>query len=441
MAALPTVTEETITRFHWKMELVGGLSMLFVSLDIGLLSFALPQVVGVWGLSPIHVAVIITATSVATLLGSGTAGNAADRIGRRSALQLCLLVTALGTALGVVSWDYISLAAFQFIAGLGSGAIVPISSAFVGEFAPAKHRGRLTSLLELFWIAGALIAAFGSLLILPQLGWRFVFLFGAVPAIWVVLQFRFMPESPRYLVVQGKHDQARRFVAQVKESYGLSYDHLLSQASHANNGALASLSELWSGSLIKRTACAWLIWFVLLYTYYGVFIWWPTLLTAGGVTVMRTIQYMLVFLGVQIPAVLMAAFLVDVIGRKRLLVAAFSVFGVASYIFGNASSPSDILLWGSVLSFASVTAWAISIGYTAEMFPTRVRGTGIGSASAFGRLGTIVVPGAIVLLVNSWSTGYGLVFAMFSGLLFAGALGVGLLGEETKGRTLEEIAR
>ncbi|MBI2954054.1 MAG: MFS transporter [Chloroflexi bacterium] len=432
-------TKESITRFHWKIEFVGGLHLLLISLDIGVLSFALPQLVPAWGLGPTQIATIIIASGVGTLIGGIFVGNAADRIGRRYALQLSLILTAIGTALGAISWDYVSLAAFQFLAGLGIGAVAPVTGTFVGEFAPAKYRGRLSVLLELFWIGGSLAATLASIILVPGFGWRGVFIFGAIPLIWVAMQRRFMPESPRYLMSQGRHNEVRLFVEQIRQKYGLSYDHLMQQQPHANKGLLASLGELLSGPLLKRAACTWLLWFVLLYTYYGIFIWWPTLMTASGVGIMRTLEYMLVFTSVQIPGIVVASFLVDVIGRKAVIVPALFICGVAAYMFGNATSPVEILIWGSVVSTTNLAAFGVMVGYTAELFPTRVRGTGAGSASAFGRMGTVIVPAAVALLVSSWSAGFQAVFVMFAIVLLIGALGVGILGEETKGRTLEEI--
>ena len=433
--------EETITRFHWKIEFVGGIHLLLAAIDTGVLTFALAQLVGIWHLTPIQIGVIAVASAVGMFIGAIFFGNAADRIGRRSALQLSLLAGTIGTALGAVSWDYVSLAVFQLIAGLGVGNIGSVAGAFIGEFAPAKYRGRLSAFLEMFWVLGGLLATIASLFILPGFGWRLAFVFGALAFVWIAVQKRFVPESPRYLISRGKHDEARQFLSKVKEDYGLDYDHLMhTKHSSANKGLWASFGELWSGPLIRRTVCTWLLWFVLVFTYYGIFIWLPTLLAARGLGIMRTIQYMLVFTGVQVPAILAVAFLVDIIGRKRILVPALLVCSIASYMFGKADSPTDILFWGSIVSLSNIMGWGVMLGYTPELFPTRVRGTGTGAAAAFGRIGSIIVPGAIVMLISSWSTGYEMVFIMFAAILLVGAVSVAILGEETKGRTLEEIS-
>lgn len=440
MALISVAREDPITRFHWKIETVGGLSLLMLAIDFGIVSFALAQLIEVWGLTPSHLSIIAVATAVGMFLGGLFLGSAADRIGRRSTLALSLLIMSVGTALGAISWDYISLSVFQFIAGFGMGGTTPAASTLIGEFAPAKHRGRLSTLLELFWTSGSMLAALGSLFILPSFGWRLIFAFGAIPLIWAFMQMRFTPESPRYLIARGKHEEARRFLEKIKDSSGVSYDHLSTQPVHRSKGALANFAELWSKALVRRTVCVWVLWFVLVYSYNGIFVWLPSLLSTGGLEMMRTIQYMLVFTGAQFPAIIVAAFLVDVIGRKWVLVPALFVCGVAAYMFGKASSPGEFLFWGAIVSLTNSTGYGIMLGYTVELFPTRLRGTGAGSASAFGRVAGILVPGVMALLIGSWTSGREVVFIMFSAVLLLGALAVAILGEETKGRTLEEIA-
>ncbi|MDA8187722.1 MAG: MFS transporter [Dehalococcoidales bacterium] len=437
---ISTSGEETLNRFHWKIQALGGLPLLLLAVDFSVVTFALAQLVGVWNLSPFQTSTIAVAAAVGSLFGGVFFGNIADRIGRRLTIQITLLTMTVGTGLGAISWDFISLSAFQFIVGLGMGGTTPIASTFVGEFAPAKYRGMLSSGVDVFWTAGLLLAAIVSSQILPGFGWRMAFVFGAVPGLLILVQRRLMPESPRCLIAQGKHEEAQRFLLQVKEKYGLNYDHLATQPTHKNRGLLASLRELWSGPLIRRTACTCLLWFVMVYTYNGIFVFLPTLLTAGGLGISDTMQYMFILLVPQLPAALGASLLVDVIGRKRLLVPVMLICGVASYMFSGATSSATVLFWGCLISASLGAGYAIMLCYTSELFPTRLRGTGAGSASAFGRVGAIVVPGAIAFLVGSWSAGHESVFLMFAAVMLVGALGVAILGEETMGRTLEQIS-
>lgn len=441
MAAIASrVDDGGLTRFHWKLEIVGGLHLLLASVDIGLLSFIYVLLVPEWHLTPWHIGAIGMANAAGTGLGAMLTGMAADRFGRKGVLRLCLALTGLGTVLGAISWDYLSLAVFQFIAGIGNGGIAPSVGVLIGEFAPARYRGRLSAMTELFWISGWLVAVLGAYLIIPQWGWRAAFVFGGIALIYVAVQGRLVPESPRFLLARGRSVEANAMLDTLRARYGILQDLSAVSASVNNRNILAGLKELWSGPLARRTACTWVLWFVLVFTYFGIFIWTPTLLAAAGYSVMRTFEFSLAFALVQFPAVILAVFCIDWLGRKWLVVPSLFICGVASYFFGSAGSFPEILFWGCLIAASNIIGWAVMLGYTAELFPTHIRGTGSGWASAFGRAGAIIVPAAMAFLMGTWSTGFQLVFIMFAIILIAGALLLAILGEETKGRTLEEIS-
>lgn len=441
MAAITApVVEGGLRRFHWRIQFFSSLHMLLASVDLGLLSSVLTQVVPQWGLTPWDVGIIGIVGAIGTGLGAIVAGNAVDRFGRRGVLRLCLLTTGLGTVLSAASWDYLSLAAFQFILGLGGGGIAPAVAILVGEFTPARYRGRLNALSELYWVVGWLIAIGAAYIIIPGWGWRAAFAFGGISLIYVAIQSKLFPESPRFLLSKGRQREANSLLETLRARHGIVLDLSGATAARRGQSVWTDLRELWSGPLARRTACTWLLWFVLVFTYFGIFMWTPTLLSTTGYGAIRSFEFAFAYTLVQIPAVILAVFLVDWVGRKWPLVASLALCGVSSILFGRATEYSDLLVWGSLASVGNIIGWAIMLGYTAELFPTRLRGTGSGSASAFGRLGALTVPGAMALLLGSWTSGHQAVFFMFAAILLAGAFALAVLGEETKGRTLEEIS-
>ena len=113
----------------------------------------------------------------------------------------------------------------------------------------------------------------------------------------------------------------------------------------------------------------------------------------------------------------------------------------ASWGFGHAATSSSLLLWGCLVSFFNLGAWGVTYGYTPELYPTRLRATGTGSAAAFGRFGGVLAPLAGGrLLTMAGDAGFAAIFTLFALVLVVGALAVALFGEETRGRTLEQIA-
>jgi MFS transporter, putative metabolite:H+ symporter len=140
----------------------------------------------------------------------------------------------------------------------------------------------------------------------------------------------------------------------------------------------------------------------------------------------------------QIPGYFSAAFLVDRIGRKATLVPYLFGCAIASYLFGQAATSTEIILYGCLISFFNLGAWGVVYTYTPELYPTQLRGTGAGAAAGIGRIGGIVAPWIVAQILSSGS-GQNAVFTQFAIVVVLGAIVVGILGEETRQRSLEEI--
>ena len=433
--------------FHKKLLMVSGIGWMFDSMDVGIVSFVVAALAKEWGLGPDQVAWIISIGLLGMFAGAATSGSLADRFGRKTIFQFTLLVFSIATGLCAVAWSYGALLVGRFLVGFGLGGELPIASTLVSEFSPARWRGRMMVLLESFWAYGWVLAALIGYFVIPQSGWRIAFLVGALPAFYVFVLRRSLPESPRFLLSQGKTDEAKAVVSMVERASGVTPPSAGSHGTRRQSVAVATESsmqrfmELWSSQYLRRTVMLWVLWFAITYAYYGMFTWLPTLLTEGGRGLTRSFAYVLIITLAQIPGYFSAAFLVDRVGRKWTLVSYLFLTAVGAFFFRNAGGEAEILFWGCFISFFNLGAWGVVYTYTPELYPTRARGTGAGWAAAFGRLGGVFAPLVVGQMIGSWGVGYESVFIMFALVLLVGAVNVMLLGEETKGRTLEEIAQ
>jgi putative MFS transporter len=184
----------------------------------------------------------------------------------------------------------------------------------------------------------------------------------------------------------------------------------------------------------------WILWFSMAFSYYGMFIWLPALLVGQGYPEVQSFRFTLYITLAQIPGYFTAAWLVERLGRKGTLATFMILCAVASYFFGGAGSPGHLVFLGCLVSFFNLGAWGVTYGYTPELYPTRLRGTGTGAAAAFGRTGGALAPLVVSWLVATGGGGFALIFLVFAGVLATGALAVLLLGEETRGRSLEQIS-
>lgn len=433
------------TREHWRLVVLSGLGWMFDAMDVGLVGFVLVGIGRDWHLKATDLGLILSAGFLGLFVGALVAGRLADRYGRRALFLATLLIYSLGTGLSALAWNLPSLLLFRFIAGLGLGGELPVASALVSEFAPATARGRMLVILESFWAYGWILAAIVGLGIVPTLpvwGWRVAFAVGALPALAVLYLRRRLPESPRYLAVTGRVDEAISIVRQLEQAAGVAPVAL--EPTPAAQAARAStwerLARLWSRPLVRRTLMLWLLWFGIVFSYYGVFTWLPQLLVARGLTVARSFTYVFITTLAQIPGYFSAAYLVDRWGRKPTLVLYLLGSAVAAYLLGNAGTAPILVLWGCLLSFFNLGAWGVVYTYTPELYPTPLRASGAGAAAAFGRIAGIIAPYLTPWLLSSAGLSQPAVFALFMAVFVLTALDVLLLGEETRGEPLERIA-
>jgi len=302
-------------------------------------------------------------------------------------------------------------------------------------------------LLESFWAYGWILAAIIGYFVIPPFGWRVAFLIGTVPALYVLLLRRGIPESPRFLVARGRLDEAHAVMDQVQAASTRAGPASAAEARHARESPIEQTpatrgrwAELFQGILGRRTLMLWILWFGIVFSYYGIFTWLPSLLRARYPLV-TSFEYALIITLAQVPGYFSAAFLVERWGRKLTLVIYLLACAVGAYFFRSAGSVAMVIVWGSVISFFNLGAWGVVYTYTPELYPTRIRGSGAGSAAAFGRIGGIVGPYLVGLLLPTWGASISAIFIMFAAVFFVIAVVVLILGEETRGVSLEEIAK
>jgi MFS transporter, putative metabolite:H+ symporter len=425
-----------VSKFHYKLLLITGLGWAFDAMDTGIISFVLPVLAKEWGLSANQVGFIGSMGLVGMALGAVLSGTLADTYGRKRVFAGTLVVYSIATGLCGIAWDYHSLLFFRFFVGFGLGGQLPVAVTLVSEFSPAGQRGKFLVLLESFWAVGWLLASLVSYLIIPQLGWKIAFLLGAVPALYVFYIWSNVPESIRFLAHKGHLNEAHSLLQSIEKDCGVEPAKEIQY--RATDTTAVGFSDLWTGRMLRRTVCLWVLWFCVVYSYYGIFIWLPSLMVGKGYTLIKTFEYVLIMTIAQLPGYFSAAYLVERVGRKATLSSYLALCAVCAYFFGQGGSTTEILFWGSLMSFFNLGAWGVVYTYTPEMYPTRFRATGSGWAAGFGRIGGILAPIVVgKLLVGP--AGYTGVFAMFTGVLLLAALNIVFLGEETKGKVLDEI--
>ena len=446
-----TLTPELIGRAIDKITLnnalifivgVAAAGFFFDSFDIVIVSYALPMIRKEFGLNPTQVGLIGSSALAGMGLGSWLWGWVADRWGRRVVFAATVLMFSLCTGIAGLSMSLGFLIGARFMTGLGLGGMVPIDQALVAEYAPARIRGRVSAMLPLCWPIGIFAAAGAGLLVVPHLGWRWLFALGALPAALVFFIRRGVPESPRWLADRGRHAEARASLAYVGVD-----DAMIARARRELAAEPpvppvrdATFGDLFTARYARRVAHTWLMWFCSGFAATAFSVWLPSIfVTYYHINLTRTLVYTFIVAGTSVVGRVFAFSLIDLFGRKALIVIGYGVAGGAALLFTQATTETALLATAMLYGFfADIGSLAMTV-FTPEVYPVRIRGKGTAIAMGWGRFGGMVSPVVAGLLISA--DNLALVWGLMAAFQFTSAGLTLLMARETRGRNLETVAR
>ncbi|MGF7132059.1 putative MFS transporter [Paraburkholderia sp. EB58] len=433
--------------YHRTIFIIIAAAFFFDSIDLGTMTFVLGSIKTEFKLSSAMAGLVASASFFGMVLGAAVAGLLADRFGRRPVFQWSMVLWGIASYLCSTAHSVDALIFYRVLLGIGMGMEFPIAQTLLSEFVPAASRGRLVALMDGFWPLGFITAGIVSYFVLPQFGWRTVFALLAIPAVFVLIVRRVVPESPRWLEHRGKPAEADAVLigieAKVMKANGLTSlpapSMLAEPASASTQGAFR---EIWSAAYRQRTIMVWLLWFFALLGFYGLTSWLGALMQQAGFAVTKSVLYtMLISLG-GVPGFLCAAWLVERWGRKPTCIVSLVGGGVMAFLYGqtalHADSVSLLICAGLLMQFFLFGMWAVLYTYTPELYGTGARATGSGFASAIGRVGSLIGPYAVGVVLPVF--GQGGVFTLGALSFAVAALAVWMMGIETKGLALESLA-
>ena len=456
--ALPDVAARLerlpMTGYQRRVFAVIATAWLVDQVDVALLTFLLGSLIAAFKLSPTQAGTLAAMTYLGQLVGNVLAGAASDRFGRRPVFQGTMILWGASSLLAAVSWSIGSLMLFRFLIGVGVGGEAPVAQAMVAELVPARVRGRYIAFMEGFWAVGYVLSGCICYFLLPLLGWRAAFAaVGALAAI-VLLVRRALPESPRWLAERGRVAEAEQAVSMMEaevygqlggEPPGADPVEALPEFRGAISGAadaspkLSAFATVFSRAYARRTAMAFGLWFFALIGFFGLNSWIAVLLKAHGFTLTGSVGFVTLITTGGIPGFFTAALLLERVGRKPTTAAFLLLSAVAAYAYGHASGTAALFAAGFTMQFFLFGMWSCLYAYTPELYPTRARSTGAGMASAAGRVGAILGPILVPMIVARG--GQGAAFTLGAGAFALAALLVATLGVETRGKVLEAVSR
>ncbi len=441
----PRLDRLPLAPFHFRILRLIGLGMFFDGFDIYLGGAVLGTTVRTGFSTLPQNAAFVSLTFLGMMLGSALTGFLGDRYGRRFTYQANLAIFGLAALLAAAAPDMATLIALRFVMGVGLGAENVVGYSTMTEFMPPQLRGRYLGYVAVFVVTGLPVSALVAWLVsaaavafeAPDLGWRALFVLGGVGALVVWYFRKNLPESPRWLELVGRTNEAERLLAAIEAE--VAQGRPLPAPRPAGPAPSRALGTLFRPPLLGRLLLGCICLVVINTLIYGFITFLPTFFAKQGLTVATSSGYGFVMaLGAPVGAWIGAA-TVDRWGRRPTLVAAATL----SILFGAAYpfvlDPVLLPLVGLALTIPIYVMVAILFGvYIPELFPTEVRLRASGLCNTLGRGATVLTPFLVLPLFTAY--GVGGVLALMIGLLLLLIVTVLVLGVEPAGRRLEDLA-
>ncbi|CDY43379.1 BnaA01g30100D [Brassica napus] len=449
-----------------------GMAWVAEAMEMMLLSFVGPAVQSLWNLSAREESLITSVVFAGMLIGAYSWGIVADKHGRRKGFIITAVVTFLAGFLSSFAPNYMSLIVLRCLVGLGLGG-GPVLVSWYLEFIPAPNRGTWMIVFSAFWTVGTIFEASLAWLIMPSLGWRWLLALSSVPSSLLLVFYRWTPESPRYLILQGRKAEAQSILQKIARMNGTHLPkgvlrseieeknkslptentHLLKPEEESkivvadNNGQSFILLTLLSPELIKRTLLLWVVFFGNAFAYYGVVLLTTELNNSQnschptGEVLQHSsndVNYKDVFIAsfAEFPGLLISAAMVDRLGRKVTMSSTLFLCCIFLLPLLTHQPPAitTALLFGGRVCVSA--AFAVVYIYAPEIYPTAVRTTGVGVASSVGRIGGVLCPLVAVGLVHGCHQTVAVL--LFEVVMFVSGICVCLFPFETSGRELTD---
>jgi MFS transporter, putative metabolite:H+ symporter len=434
-----------VARVHVMARMFVGCATFFDGYTSLAIAYALPELIREWHLTPAYAGSIISVGYLGQLVGALFFGWLAERVGRLRALRFCVTIYAIMNIACIFAMNYQMLLIFRFIQGIGVGGEVPVAGTYISEFATARRRGRFFLLYETLFQIGLLFCGLYGYEMVPIYGWRAMFVLGAIPVLLIIPLRMLLPESPRWLISKGRLADADKIVTNIEQS--LESRGVVLPLPVRIEGATVTTTvtgqwrELFSPFYRGRTFMVWALWFSAYLVNNGLVTWLPSLYRSIFHLPLKTaLAYGFVPNLFGVLSAFVVAGLIDVVGRRRWYIWAFSVAAVLmlTLLALGVTSAFEVLIFATSI-YATIQTITLSLYlYTGEIYPTRIRAIGCGIGSAFLRLGSSISPLIVGFIVTGYSIGW--VFIIFAAIAAFGALVCQFFAIETTGKVLETLS-
>ncbi len=384
--------------FHMTIVLWCLFIVIFDGYDLAINGVALPLLMQEWNMTAVQAGMLASTALAGMMFGAMLFGMLADKIGRKKVILICVTLFSGFTFLGGFASNPTEFGILRFIAGLGIGGVLPNLVALTSEYAPQKLRSTLVTTMFSGYAMGGIMAALLGAQFTPTFGWEIMFYIAGIPLLILPIIWKFLPESLTFLVKKQQQDKARKIVQKImpQESITLQTQLVLNEVKVPD----ASVAALFRQGRGMSTLLFWSCFFMCLLMVYALGSWLPKLMMAAGYSLGSSLIFLMSMNIGAVIGTIGGGILADKFHLKPVIIGMFLMGGLALVGLGFNSPPAVIYLLVALAGASAIGSSILLYSYVAQYYPLAVRSTGIGWASAVGRIGAIVGPILIGFLLG-----------------------------------------
>lgn len=387
-------------RFHGLILFWCVLILIIDGYDLAVVGAALPAIMDDMGVDPTSAGIMAGSALLGTMLGAMFLGTLADRIGRPRMIAICVALFSLFTAASGLTSDPVSFSITRFLAGLGIGGVLPVMTAQISEFAPAKLRARLVTLVFAGYSVGGIVVALTGKQLIEVHGWQSVFFMAALPVLLIPFILRSMPESMTFLLKQGRQEELRGIARKLDPQRQITDQTLIVGLDDTAATRDTPVRDLFRDGRGFSTVMIWTAFITGLFMVYALNSWLTKLMAMAGFSLGSALNFVIVFNIGAIVGAVGGGWLSDRLNIKHVLIVFYLIGAVALTILGFTRSTGLLFVMVFIVGASTLGTQLLAYAYAGDYYPLSIRSTGVGFASGVGRIGAIIAPVLIGWLVS-----------------------------------------
>jgi len=388
-------------KFHLLIFLWCFFAIAFDGFDVAIYGIGLPLMMEDFNISRIEAGAISSYTLISTMVGTFLLGSISDLIGRKKAIAICLILFSLFTFLAGFAQNSTFFMIMRVIAALGLGGIMPILVAIMGEYSPVKKRPLTIATMYCGYSIGAIIASLIGMYLMEMMGWRLLYWISIIPLLalpWFLKQF---PESVSYYLTKKKGDKIAEILNKVDPGGNYQASDNYEYESFKESTKEIPIKKVFSNKRTSSTIAFWIAVTCSMLVISGLTTWLPQIMVDAGHGLTSSLSFNLMLAVGQISGSIFGGMLVNRLGHRSVLILMFFIGSLCFVLLSITTSSLLLYLIITLTGACTVGTQNLVNPYISEFYPREIRTTGLSIAVGVGRIGGIMAPVAIALLLST----------------------------------------